>query len=110
MTMINTASFEINGAYKFNAYDDGSWSQTIYGTVELTIAGKTRRVPASRYDSGSSTHLNGITAYGITGRYRTGAVGWPGTVEKRDEWNNEIVHFGFDSRSGKHRKATISFA
>lgn len=109
MKMINTTSFEVNGAFEFTSYSDGSWSQTVFGTIELTIDGKTRRVPARRYD-GSSTHLNGITAYGITGRYRTGMVAWPGTVEKRDEWNNEIVHFGFDSRSGKHRKATISFA
>lgn len=101
MGMIDTSSFQVNGAFK---------GSTIYGTVEVTLGNETRRVRAMMHRSDdSASHLNGITAYGISGRYRTGMVAWPGSIEKRDSWANESVHFGFDSRSGKHHKATISF-
>ena len=103
--LINRSTFQVNGAYS---------ERSVYGTVEVTIGRETKRVRASLYQSVESPHLNNeITAYGITGRYRTGMKAWPGSVtqrvdEKKGEW--EFVHFGFDSRSGKHHKATISFA
>lgn len=100
MTMINKASFQINGAF-----DDHS----VFGTVEVTLADRTQRVRAVIHTYDNSPHLNGITAYGITGRYRTGMKAWPGYIQLRDGWTNEHVSFGFDSRSGKHHKATISF-
>ncbi len=93
MTAINPATFQVNGAFTTTA---------IYGTVEVTLGLETRRVQAIRW-------LNSITAYGITGRYATGTKAWPGSIDLRDT-GGEHVRFGFDSRSGKHRKTTISFA
>lgn len=95
MSMINKASFEVNGAFSDHA---------AYGTVEVTLAGETRRVKAVFWAGGD------ITAYGISGRYRTSTKAWPGSITARAGWTNDHVRFGFDSRSGKHHKATISFA
>lgn len=105
--MIARDSFEVNGAYSEN-----EWSVTVYGTVALTLAGQTKRVRASLYLSNdTSSHVHGmLTAYGITGRYMTGTKAWPGSVTSRLGWENDTVQFGFDSRSGKHRKVSISFA
>ncbi len=106
-TLVNRNSFEINGAADFNEY-----STTIYGTVEVTLQGRTKRVQAVlRRSLDTTSHLNNeITAYGITGRYMTGKIAWPGSISSREGWKNDSVRFGFDSRSGKHHKATISFA
>lgn len=102
MTMINRNSFEVNGAFHSTTY-----GLTIYGTVEVTLGTQRKRVPATMR---RGSLIDGITAYGITGRYRTGMKAWPGSIELRDGWQNDTVSFGFNSRSGKHRKTTISFA
>jgi hypothetical protein len=92
--MINAASFRIE--------DFGN--RVAYGTVEVTLGRETRRVRALSFGDGY------IVAYGITGRYRTGMKAWPGSITLQPGFKNEHVSFGFDSRSGKHHKATISFA
>jgi len=69
------------------------------GTVEATIGNETKTVPAF--------NNNGyITAHGFIGRYRTGKKLWGATVMNRIDPINgrelESIHFGFDSRSGRH--------
>lgn len=103
MSYINRNSFEINGAFEMH-----SFGMLIYGTVEVTLGRDTKRVRAILTRKGDQD--GDITAYGIIGRYMTGTKAWPGSISSRPGWENDFVHFGFDSRSGKHRKVSISFA
>jgi hypothetical protein len=92
MTYINRASFI--PTEKVNSYDPD-------GTVEVTLHGKTRRVPASIWaDRGQ------ITAYRIATKYRTGTKVWSGRIT---QWpnGNESVSGGFDNRSTASRIASI---
>lgn len=83
--------------------EHGFW---IEGTVEVTLRGETRRVPAQ---------LRGekITARGLTGRYETGTKAWPATAEHVIDprtgkaWDR--IDFGRDDRSGKFNKVNNVF-
>ena len=72
------------------------------GTVLVTLRGETRRVRAWI----SSDCL--ITAYGITGRYKTGGKAWPAEISQHEAHDGtvyETVWFGRDDRNGKFKKA-----
>lgn len=79
------------------------------GTVEATLGGETRRVPAFRWD-----HNDGrveIRAYGMTGRYNTGTKAWGATVTHDLAMGMERIRFGRDDRAAKFQKASaLSFA
>jgi hypothetical protein len=98
--IINAASFIAN------ASQANDWEE---GTVEVTLRRETRRVRAIR-DSGL------VTAFGMTGRYRTGTKAWPATARlMRDHHTGEIyeiVYFGRDHRSLGHfeKLNALSFA
>lgn len=72
----------------------------IEGTVEVTLGKETRRVKAHK-----STRDNTITAFGMTGKYQTGAKAWAASVQQRIDprtgqpWDN--VSFGRDERAGR---------
>lgn len=109
---ILTETFEVNGSYSDSASVNGVYGFVVFGTVEVELAGKTRRVPCRRFVglTDSVKHLSGFTAYGLTGRYMTGTKAWPASLDLRDGWTHAQPHFGFDSRSGKHRKVSMNFA
>jgi hypothetical protein len=84
--------------------EHGSTIET--GTVEITLAGETRRVPASRfvYSDGSR---DSITARGLLGRYRTGKTAWAASLTNtlnRDGSEYESANFGRDERVGRCQK------
>ena len=97
-SIINIESFQKTGESEY-------WED---GTVEVTLRGTTKRVPAHR--------SNGtITAYGMTGRYQTGTKAWPAQVRAVTDprtgklWDQ--VHFGRDDRASKFQKMNgLSFA
>jgi hypothetical protein len=66
------------------------------GTVEVTLRGQTKIVPARRFKSGT------LVARGMTGRYQSGGKAWPASIFLRD--NRESVHFGRDDNHPKFRK------
>jgi len=76
------------------------------GTVEVTMRGQTKRVPASRW---TGENWDGqITAYGLVGKYRTGSKLWPAILrynpgnDKTPAW--EWASFGRDDRDVKFKK------
>jgi hypothetical protein len=80
----------------------------IEGTVEVTLRNETRTVRAIK------SHRNGmITAYGMTGRYRTGTKAWPANVRQcidprtKKLWDQ--VSFGRDDRAPKFQKTNALF-
>lgn len=77
------------------------------GTVEITVQRETRRVHAIRAHSDGT-----VTAYGISGRYVSGAKAWPAQVSNRpgkDGGRWETVNFGRDDRSARFNKANMIF-
>lgn len=73
------------------------------GTVEVTLGGQTKRLPACRRDNGD------ISVRGLVGRYRTSAQPWPATVI--NEARGTYVHFGRDDRSARFQKINgLAFA
>lgn len=102
-SIINAATF----AATEEQPDHGFW---IAGNVEVTLRGETRTVRAKK-----STRDGAITAYGMTGRYQTGAKAWPASVQQRiDPRTNkpwDSISFGRDDRSGKfHKINALHFA
>ena len=96
MTIINRETFQAT-----ETEADGC----INGTVEITVRGETRRVPARL-----RPQYGWIFAYGIVGRYQTGGKAWPASVHQ-DENGKERVHFGREDNHPKFRKENaISFA
>jgi hypothetical protein len=91
-TLINPASFV---AIETDADGD------IIGTVEVTLRGKTKRVPAR-----SVPKYGWLFAYGVVGRYHTGTKTWPGSIrqETRDGKLVERVNFGRYDNHPKFRK------
>jgi hypothetical protein len=75
------------------------------GTVEVTFQGKTRRVAARRFSDNDI-----VCSEALTGRYITGKKAWPAVIWSRGGDGGESIRFGFDSRSGKHRKYALSWA
>lgn len=81
----------------------GFW---IDGTVEVTLGGKTRRLPATK-------NGEAITAFGLTGRYQTGMKAWPASATRVIDpttgkaWDR--VSFGNDDRSGRCKKTNMVF-
>jgi hypothetical protein len=94
-SIINLNSFEKTG-------DDTYWEN---GTVEVTLRGKTKRVPARRWTMNGKDE---ITAHGMTGRYQTGTVNWPASVTAvTDPRTGEVwdrIMFGRDDRASKFQK------
>lgn len=70
----------------------------VRGTVEVTLRGEARRVPAIVTDA-----YGWITAHGMVGRYQTGSKAWPASVTSYPD-GRELVVFGRDDRSSKFRK------
>lgn len=70
------------------------------GTVELTIRGETKVVPATKIFDGT------IIARGIVGRYNTSDKEWPATIQEKKTENGiiEVVNFGRDDRHSKFKK------
>jgi len=66
------------------------------GTVEVTIAGETKRVSATIFQGK-------ITAYGFVCKYRTGAKLWNAMIMQYANGKESFMG-GFESRSGKHRQ------
>jgi hypothetical protein len=66
------------------------------GTVEVTLRGQTKVVPARRFKSGS------LTARGVVGRYQSATKVWPACIYLRGD--RESVHFGRDDNHPKFRK------
>lgn len=97
---INKATFTANAEQPAH----GFW---IEGTVEVTLQGKTERLPATK--GLTERNMGEITARGLVARYETGAKVWPARLETvvapRTNQPWERLSFGFDSRSGKHKKA-----
>ena len=79
MRMVNTLSF------------DGH-------TVEVTLHGKTKRVPAR-----ANYKYGWLTVSGMYGCYRTATTKWPATIMV--DHRGEFVNFGRDDRSGRFNKA-----
>ena len=85
MGIINAASFV-----------ESSESPYLNGTVEATVNGKTRRVPAHQ--------KNGeITAYRIAGKYQTGTKVWSCHVTLDIKTGRERFGGGFDNRATRSR-------
>ena len=80
--------------------EHGYW---VEGTVEVTLRGETRAVRATQ-------SRGEITAYGMTGRYQTGAKAWPAKVtQKIDPRTNkpwDHAQFGRDDRAAKFQKTS----
>jgi len=74
------------------------------GTVEATLAGKTRRVRASVWEETPDA----IYAHGISGRYQTGSKAWPATVILYGD-GREHIQFGRDERAGRCTKTSLHF-
>lgn len=72
---------------------------TINGSVEVTLWGETRRVPALLRSDGR------IMARGMVGRYVTGQKSWPAFAEASADGKTVSVNFGRDDRSGRFNKA-----
>jgi len=80
-------------------------------TVTVTIGGESREVEFSSHDrrGPSVTSFSGV----VTGRYETGKKNWPASLtlvtdpHTGENWVD--ASFGFDSRTGKHRRASIAF-
>jgi hypothetical protein len=72
-------------------------------SVEVTIRGETRRLPALVSPSDASSLY---VPRGLFGMYQTGKARWPAnaTVRKSAQTGADVVDvvFGFDSRSRKH--------
>jgi len=85
----------------FKAGEIGVYGRAFHGTIEATIGNETKTVPAYSQDGF-------IYAHGFVGRYRTGKKLWNATIMSRIDTTNgrerESVHFGFDSRSGRHAR------
>ena len=99
-SIINIESFQ-------KTSDEKYWEE---GTVEVTLRGTTKRVPAHRDHS----NPDNVTAYGMTGRYQTGTKAWAAMVVcRRDKDGNlwDWVHFGRDDRASKFQKLnSLSFS
>lgn len=86
--LMNPSSFE-----KTSEREDG----TVDGTVEVTLRGTTKRVPAVK------TKFNNLIAKGLSGRYASGSKVWPAYISLYDD-GREVVRFGRDDRDPKFRK------
>lgn len=94
MTLVNRASF-------ISTETDANGNQT--GTVEVTLLGVTKRVKARHYPQDGW-----IIAYGVTGRYQTGAKAWPASITSKSN-GSEFVQFGRDDRSGRFNKQNFIY-
>lgn len=96
MSIINAETFQAADEQPAHGY----W---IEGTVEVTLRGETRRVRATKSDGR-------IKAFGMTGRYQTGAKAWPASVEQRVDFRDgslwDHVSFGRDDRAAKFCKTS----
>ena len=104
MAFINRNSFEID-RIEHKMTKSGYFFVVAVGTVEVTFQNETRRVEASRYADNDI-----VCGKALTGRYRTGMKAWPAIIVSTCKERGEYLNFGFDSRSGKHRKASLSWA
>ncbi len=75
------------------------------GTVEVTLANETRRVPARKVPQ-----YGWLFAKGLVGRYRTSMKAWPASIMVNLQTGNESVNFGRDDRSSRYQKINcVSF-
>lgn len=85
-----------------------SFGTIVDGEVEVTLRGETRIVRANRwsYNDGRVD----VVAYGMSGRYVTGAKAWPASVRHSTQTGAEQISFGRDDRAAKFNKANcLSF-
>lgn len=95
-------------AQTFIANETQTRDDAIEGTVEVTLGNKTKRVEARKWKGQYSE--GDITAYGMTGRYQTGAKAWKACILLKAN-GDESGHFGRYDNHPKFRKMRgISFA
>jgi hypothetical protein len=105
-TLMNRDSFVGNGEFGTNKRSGTKFEN---GTIEVTLADVTKRVPAIKYEGGS-IHVRS----GIGGKYRTGTGKvWPVVLysakdDAPGEWR-EVCYFGRDDRAVKFNKDRIFF-
>ncbi len=85
MTIINVNSFVESSAVPY-----------FNGTVEATVNGKTRRVPACKDD-------REIRAYRIAGKYQTGTKVWSCHITHDLKTGRESFGGGFENRATRSR-------
>lgn len=102
-TCINPSTYIVNPDFVPTELDKKyGWKE---GTVEVTLLGETRRLPAMHYG-------NSISARGLGGRYRTGTKVWNATITLhlggRLE-GAETYDFGRDDSAPKFQKLNFIF-
>jgi len=100
-SIINAPSFKAAAEQP----DHNFW---VEGTAEVTLRNETRRVRATK-----CTRTGFVKAFGMTGRYNTGTVAWPASVEQRIDprtnqpWDH--IQFGRDDRAAKFQKTSALY-
>jgi len=98
--LINSATFVETGRRTVHAYE------YVDGTVEVTLRGKTKTVPATKISNGC------IIARGLVGRYNTGTKVWPASISETIIGNGsviETINFGRDDRNPKFQKVNCIY-
>lgn len=84
-----------------------------FGSVEVTLGGITKRVPAKKFDD-SEQYLSGYICItgGVVAKYRTGSKVWQVSLSNmiKDGKEVESCSYGRDDRSSKFRKAVVGFS
>lgn len=88
--LINPTSFIPNG---------GVQQDSIEGTVEVTLRGKTKRVRAVSFPKTSS-----IYAYELIGRYQTGKKVWKASLRRLVREDGQVMEQAFFGRYDNHPK------
>lgn len=79
--------------------NDSAHAETIRGSVEVTLRGKTKRVRAL------SIPANGaIYAYDLVGRYQTGTRAWPASLRRLVREDGQVIETAFFGRYDNHPK------
>lgn len=106
MTIVSPTTFLATEAAEQHSFGTTQW-----GTVEVTLWNKTRRVRASRtiYAETYRPGQSDVTAHDMLGRYQQGAKAWPASVAHNCATGQERANFGRDDRSGKFHKANCLF-
>lgn len=79
--------------------NDSVHADSIKGSVEVTLRGKTKRVRAVSFPKSAS-----IYAYELVGRYQTGKRLWPASLRRLVRQNGQVVETAFFGRYDNHPK------